>query len=212
MIRFSSTLPLKYSKSHKNYLNSFTNIRDRRIETFPFSQNLSQSQEQQLERLGESYHEHRRQLMLAIQLYLTKTCNLFHAQLLRQIAPEEEQLDDKTLQKQLGKDAAHLRKHLAKTPGTITFNEAVSGIKKLRNLHHQMDNAVLEAYGWQDINIRHNFYEVEYLSETDRTRYTIYPDARREILKRLLELNHEIHAWEVADGLLERKGVGKRRV
>ncbi len=162
---------------YKNYLNSFTNIRDSRIETFPFPQNLSQSQEQQIEHLGESYHEHRKQL-------------------LRQIAPEEEQLDDKTLQKQHGKDAAHLHKHLEKTPGTITFNEAVSGIQKLRSLHHHLDNAVLEAYGWQD----HNFYELEYLPQTDRTRYTIHPDARREILKRLLELNHAIHDREVVEG------------
>ena len=176
------------------------------FETFPFPQNLIQSQEEQLDRIGEDYHEHRRLLMLAIQLGLTKTYNLFHAQPLRPITPEEEQLDDKALQKLLGKDAAHLRKHLAKTPGTITFNEAVSAIQKLRNLHYQMDNAVLEAYGWSDINLRHDFYEVEYLPENDRTRYTIHPAARREILKRLLELNHEIHEQEVEERLWEKKG------
>ena len=81
--------------------------------------------------------------MLSIQLGLTKTYNLFHAKRLRQITPEEEQLDDKALQKQLGKDAELLRKHLAKTTGTIPFNEAVTGILKLRDLHVQMDNAVL---------------------------------------------------------------------
>jgi len=186
------------------------------FETFPFPQNLTKSQEQQLDRIGEDYHEHRRQLMLSIQLGLTKTYNLFHAQPLRPITPEEEQLDDKALQKLLGKDAAHLRKHLAKTPGTITFNEAVSTIQKLRNLHQQMDNAVLEAYGWSDINLRHDFYEVEYLPENDRIRHTIHPAARREILKRLLELNHAIHEREVADGLWEKKGkeskTGKQRV
>jgi len=176
------------------------------LETFPFPQNLSQLQEEQLNRFGESYHEHRKQLMLAMQLGLTKTYNLFHAQLLRPLASEEEQLDDKALQKLFAKDAAHLRKHLAKTPGTITINEAVTGILKLRNLHIQMDNAVLEAYGWQDLNLRHDFYEVEYLPENDRIRYTIHPDARREILKRLLELNNKIHEREVADGLWEKKG------
>jgi len=179
------------------------------FETFPFPQNLTKSQEEQLNRLGESYHEHRKQLMLSIQLGLTKTYNLFHAQSLRSITPEEEQLDDKALQKLLGKDAAHLRKHLAKTHGTITFNEAVSAIQKLRNLHQQMDNAVLEAYGWSDINLRHDFYEVEYLPENDRIRYTIHPDARREILKRLLELNHAIHQREVAEGLWEKRGGSK---
>ena len=197
--RYSSTM-----KTDLSYAPSMV------FETFPFPQNLTKSQEQQLEHLGESYHEHRKQLMLAIQLGLTKTYNLFHAQPLRPIAAEEKQLDDKALQKLLGKDAAHLRKHLAKTPGTITFNEAVTSILKLRDLHLQMDNAVLEAYGWSDINLRHDFYEVEYLPETDRIRYTIHPDARREILKRLLELNHEIQQREVADGLWEKKVTSNR--
>ncbi|WP_225739383.1 hypothetical protein [Chlorobium phaeovibrioides] len=83
----------------------------------------------------------------------------------------------------------------------------MTGILKLRDLQLQMDNAVLEAYGWSDINLRHDFYEVEYLPENDRVRYTIQPDARREVLKRLLELNHKIHAQEVADGLWEKKAL-----
>jgi hypothetical protein len=36
-------------------------------------------------------------------------------------------------------------------------------------------------------------------------RFTIHPDARKEVLKRLLELNHAVHAWEVANGLLAKK-------
>ena len=193
--RFSSTM-----KTDLSYAPSMV------FETFPFPQYISQSQEQQLDRIGENYHEHRRSLMLSIQLGLTKTYNLFHAKLLRQITPEEEQLDDQGLQKHLGKDAAYLHKHLAKTPDTTTFNEAVSGILKLRDLHVQMDNAVLEVYGWSDINLRHDFYEVDYLPENDRIRYTIHPDVRREILKRLLELNHKIHAQEVDQGLWKKKG------
>ena len=175
------------------------------FQPFPFPQNLFQTQEQQLEHIGEAYHEHRKQLMLAMQLGLTKTYNLFHAQQLRPMQPEEEQLDDKAFQKLMSKDAAALRKHLARTPGTIAFNEAVAGIQKLRSLHTQMDNAVLEAYGWTDLDLRHDFYEVDYLPENDRTRYTIHPEARREILKRLLALNHKIHAQEVADGLWDKK-------
>jgi hypothetical protein len=65
---------------------------------------------------------------------------------------------------------------------------------KFRDLHIQMDDAVLEAYGWTDLNIYNDFYEVDYLPENDRVRFTIHPEARREILKRLLELNHKIHA------------------
>ena len=51
-----------------------------------------------------------------------------------------------------------------------------------------MDETVLKTYGWQDINLAHDFYEVDYLPENDRVRYTISPDARKEVLKRLLKL------------------------
>jgi hypothetical protein len=70
----------------------------------------------------------------------------------------------------------------------------------------------LEAYGWAigsaqapAIQLQHDFYEVDYLPENDRIRFTIHPDARKEILKRLLELNHRIHAEEVAAGLWDKK-------
>ena len=58
------------------------------------------------------------------------------------------------------------------------------------------------------VELAHSFYEVDYLSENDRIRYTIHPDAHKEILKRLL-LNHEIYAQEVERGLHKKKG-GKK--
>ena len=73
-----------------------------------------------------------------------------------------------------------------------------------------MDETVLNAYGWQDINLAHDFYEVDYLPENDRVRYTISPDARKEVLKRLLKLNHEIHEQEVKAGL-HAKGKTKKK-
>ena len=39
-------------------------------------------------------------------------------------------------------------------------------------------------------------------------RFTIHPEARKEILKRLLELNHKIHEEEVQDGLWDKKKTG----
>ena len=45
-----------------------------------------------------------------------------------------------------------------------------------------MDKTVLNAYGWQDIDLAHDFCEVDYLPENDRVRYTISPDARKEVL------------------------------
>lgn len=77
------------------------------------------------------------------------------------------------------------------------------------SLHQEMDEAVLAAYGWHEdsarwgkaIALRHDFYEVDYLPEKDNIRYTIHPEARKEVLKRLLLLNHERYAEEVREGL-----------
>ena len=59
----------------------------------------------------------------------------------------------------------------------------------------------LKAYGCEVIDLAHDFYEVDYLPENDRVRYTISPEAGKEVLKRLLKLNHEIHEQEVKAGL-----------
>ncbi len=48
------------------------------FETFAFPQSPPEVARAEAERLGEAYHEHRRQTMLARQLGLTKTYNLFH--------------------------------------------------------------------------------------------------------------------------------------
>ncbi len=48
------------------------------FETFPFPPSPAAEARAEAERLGEAYHEHRRQTMLARQLGLTKTYNLFH--------------------------------------------------------------------------------------------------------------------------------------
>jgi len=195
------------------------------FETFPFPYNLSSELEQKLEAIGEAYHEHRRQLMLKMQLGLTKTYNAFHAKDIRPgiTTLALQNLDKKAIEKQYSKEVWNLRNHLQKSQDTCTIEEAIAGIIQLRELHVQMDNAVLEAYGWVDvmptstnsvggapIQLRHDFYEVDYLPENDRVRYTIHPDARKEILKRLLELNHQIHEEEVKAGLWDKKKAGKK--
>ena len=80
-------------------------------------------------------------------------------------------------QKQYGKEPVNLWKHLEKAEGICTFNEAVRDILYLRELQKQMDKTVLKAYCRQDINLAHDFYEVDYLPENDRVRYTISPEA-----------------------------------
>ncbi len=89
---------------------------------------------------------------------------------------------------------------------------AHTDLRELRALHVQMDQAVLAAYGWHQpsdaspaLALRHDFYEVDYLPENDRVRYTIHPDARKEILKRLLQLNHHLYAEQEAKGLHKRR-------
>jgi len=177
------------------------------FENYPFPQNLTSPHEQQLETNGEAYHEHRKQLMLGIQLGLTKTYNLFHSN-----AIKAQSINNKD------KQVASLQKHLEKMTNTISFDEAIQGILNLRELHVQMDEAVLDAYGWgfdsaqpdKGINLRHDFYEVDYLPENDRVRFTIHPDAMKEVLKRLLELNHKIYEEEVKAGLWDKKTSSKK--
>ena len=62
------------------------------------------------------------------------------------------------------------------------------------------DQAVAAAYGWDDLDLGHDFHETD-----QGTRYTLSPPARREVLDRLLELNHQRYAEEVAQGLHDKK-------
>jgi hypothetical protein len=80
-------------------------------------------------------------------------------------------------------------------------------IVELRRIHREIDEAVCRAYGWDDLveqGLDHGFHKAGAY-----TRYTIGPAVKQEILDRLLELNHERYAAEVAAGLHE-KGATKR--
>ncbi|WP_371061535.1 Eco57I restriction-modification methylase domain-containing protein [Rhodosalinus sp. 5P4] len=66
----------------------------------------------------------------------------------------------------------------------------------LRTLQATLDNDVLAAYGWTDLDLGHGFHAVSYLPETDNIRFTISEDARIEILNRLAQLNKERHEAE----------------
>ena len=54
-------------------------------------------------------------------------------------------LKAQVFQKQYGKETVNLWKHLEKTEGICTFNEAVCDILYLRVLRKQMDETVLKA-------------------------------------------------------------------
>jgi hypothetical protein len=65
-------------------------------------------------------------------------------------------------------------------------------IRRLRELHAEMDRAILICYRWDDLDPQHNFYQ----NERGQTRFTVSPSVRRETLRRLLELNLKIYENE----------------
>ncbi|RAO24679.1 hypothetical protein MED15_00437 [Micromonospora noduli] len=71
-------------------------------------------------------------------------------------------------------------------------------IVELRRIHRDIDEAVFRAYGWDDLvaqGLDHGFHQAGAY-----TRYTVGPAVQREMLDRLLELNHLRHAKDVGNG------------
>jgi hypothetical protein len=66
---------------------------------------------------------------------------------------------------------------------------------------------VAAAYGWTDLALGHHFHATK-----QGRRYTLSEAARREVLGRLLWLNHERHVEEAAKGVHEKKrGTGRAK-
>lgn len=76
-----------------------------------------------------------------------------------------------------------------------------SDIQGVRSLLNELNQRVLEAYGWSDIELNHGFHLVDYLPEGRNLRYTISESARLEVLRRLSELNRQRYEEEIAQGL-----------
>ena len=185
---FQSTLHADWAWRHSSTLGASTinySPSDCLV-TFPLPDGMSASEE--LEDLGERYHEYRRALMLRLWLGLTDIYNLFHD---RDLTPAE---------------VARMSKKPAEAEA------GYEGILRLRALHRELDEAVLAAYGWTgQVALGHDFYEVETLPKNDRVRYTISPAARKELLRRLLALNHERAAEEKAQAASPPKPAKKPR-
>lgn len=75
-----------------------------------------------------------------------------------------------------------------------------SDIHEIRSLFSELNQVVLEAYGWSDIDLKHGFHQVGYLPEGQNLRYTISEPARLEVLRRLSELNRQRYEEEVSRG------------
>jgi hypothetical protein len=124
----------------------------------------------------------------------------------------------------IGKTYYEFRAHLMERNNqglTDTYNrfhdpdETDPDILKLRELHTQMDRAVLDAYGWQDIPIDCQFlldYEEDPLTPNPSPtggegrqrkkpwRYRWPEEIHDEVLARLLVLNQERHEAEILGG------------
>lgn len=73
------------------------------------------------------------------------------------------------------------------------IDSSTADVRRLREIHVEIDEAVVEAYGWDDIVLDHGFHTYR---QTER--WTLSPAARVEILDRLLEENHRRAATEGA--------------
>lgn len=85
---------------------------------------------------------------------------------------------------------------------TVVYNkfhlasEMAQEIKILRDIHVEMDNAVLSVYGWDDIKTDHHFFKTRY-----GDRFTLSEAKRTEILHRLIALNARMHKNEIAQSV-----------
>ncbi|MEU4347168.1 DNA methyltransferase [Streptomyces sp. NPDC023838] len=73
--------------------------------------------------------------------------------------------------------------NLVNDPGTSASLDA--DVARLRQIHVELDHAVMAAYGWEDVPLDHGFHTYRQME-----RWTVSPEARVEILDRLLEENH----------------------
>lgn len=64
-------------------------------------------------------------------------------------------------------------------------DSADSDVARMREIHVELDRAVMAAYGWDDVPLDHGFHSYRQVR-----RWTVSPTARVEILDRLLEENH----------------------
>jgi len=148
------------------------------FETFPFPSNGDKNK---LKAISERYYLFRKDVQASSQIGLTKIYNLFHSKDL-----SIDQVSRITKQEEVASEKIY------------------SDIIMLRDIHTQLDRAVIESYDWGDLCLQHNFYPLDYLPENDRIRFTIHPEAQREVLKRLFKLNHQIYNTELK--LNDKKG------
>lgn len=88
---------------------------------------------------------------------------------------------------------------------------ALPGVAELRGLHEALDKAAAAAYGWNNLDMSHDFREVGYLPDNDNVRHTIAEPVRLEVLRRLTLLNKERFEKEQAAAPAEKTGKKRTR-
>jgi methylase of polypeptide subunit release factors len=159
------------------------------LQNYPFPDASMYAKPEKYQQLCADYLSVRKILRHSLWLGLTDIYNMFHT---RDLTPAEVA-------------------RVSKKP--LPEAEAgYQGILELRRLHRELDLAIRDAYGWTDLDLGHDFIEVETLPENDRVRYTINPAARKEVLKRLLAENHKRAALQsqAADAAKTKKKRGKK--
>jgi hypothetical protein len=100
----------------------------------------------------------------------------------------------------LGRDLDEARRELMLARGwglTTTYNRVHDpdchdeSVRYLRDLHEQIDEAVMRAYGWDDLDLKIGHHPTKI-----GLRWTVGKEARFELLDRLLEENHRRYARE----------------
>ena len=108
---------------------------------------------------------------------------------------------------QLGEQFFSLRSHymVEENKGMTKFYNDLhdpinsnSTILQLRELQRKINQAVIDAYRFDEIDLEHGFYEVAYLPEGKNTRFTISEPVREQLLYRLAMLNKERYELELA--------------
>ncbi|WP_225594348.1 Eco57I restriction-modification methylase domain-containing protein [Mycolicibacterium fortuitum] len=90
--------------------------------------------------------------------------------------------------------------NLVNDPHTTSASDP--DIARMRAIHAELDQAVMDAYGWSDIPLDHGFHTYRQMQ-----RWTVSPAARVEILDRLLEENQRRAAEEAKQtSKVKRKG------
>ena len=78
-------------------------------------------------------------------------------------------------------------------------------IARMREVHAELDEAVVDAYGWRDVSLEHGFHTYRQME-----RWTISPAARVEILDRLLEEDHRRAVVEASTAPTKGRGKGAK--